>query len=151
MKKKVIILDAAKIDIIVNQTGIAGLDAIVRRGDFFMFGEDARTELRNGAWHKNPKNADLFEVWLKRQRKAGRIVKPDRLTRADRRQYDPNKRRLTLKISPAGRTSFVRSICLKAHQFSMISKRTGKRPSPRCSNLHNCCSTTRSCAKSPER
>jgi len=97
MTQKVIILDVAKIDIIVNQTGVAGLDAIVRRGDLFMFGDDARTELRNGAWYQNPKNADLFEAWYELQDKSGRIVKPDRLSRADRKKYDPNNRRLTKK------------------------------------------------------
>lgn len=97
MTQKVIILDVAKIDIIVNQTGVAGLDAIARRGDLFMFGYDARTELRNGAWYKNQENADLFEAWYEQQDKAGRIVKPERLTGADRKQYDPNKKRLTKK------------------------------------------------------
>ncbi|MEO1115129.1 MAG: hypothetical protein AAFY05_22465 [Pseudomonadota bacterium] len=97
MTRKVIILDAAKIDIIVNQTGVAGLNAIVRRGDLFMFGDDARTELENGAWYQNPKNADLLETWLKQQEKAGRIVKPKRLVREDRKKYDPNNRRLTEK------------------------------------------------------
>ncbi|WP_156958559.1 hypothetical protein [Labrenzia sp. DG1229] len=96
-EQKVIILDVAKIDIIVNQTGIAGLDAIARRGDLFMFGYDARTELRNGAWYKKQENADLFAAWYEQQDKAGRIVKPDRLTRADRKKYDPNDKRLMKK------------------------------------------------------
>ncbi|MET1411652.1 hypothetical protein ABVF61_05260 [Roseibium sp. HPY-6] len=97
MTQKVIILDVAKIDIIVNRTGLAGLEAIVRRGDLFMFSADARTEFKNGAWYQNPKNADLFEAWYEQQDKSGRLVKPDRLTRADRKKYDPNNRRLTKK------------------------------------------------------
>ncbi|MBG6156736.1 hypothetical protein IWQ52_002847 [Labrenzia sp. EL_159] len=97
MTQKVIILDVAKIDIIVNQTGVAGLDAIVRRGDLFVFGDDARTELRNGAWYKKQENADLFEAWYEQQDKARRIVEPERLTRADRKKYDPNNKRLTEK------------------------------------------------------
>lgn len=94
MTQKVIILDVAKIDIIVKQFGIAGLDAVVRRGDLFMLSADAKAEFQNTAWYKKLENKEHFDSWLKRQDKAGRIVEPDRLTRADKKKYDPNKKRV---------------------------------------------------------
>ncbi len=97
MKGKVVLLDVAKIDVIVKHAGIQGLDAVLKRGDFLFFSDDAQKELRGGAWYKKAENKELIHDWLRKQRKAGRIVGAEDVIDKEKQKYDPNNRRGTSK------------------------------------------------------
>ncbi|MES0811344.1 hypothetical protein ABLO27_17795 [Roseibium sp. SCPC15] len=90
-RKKVILLDQAQLGTILKYGGFAALDAIVARGDKFLYVHQSFTgdeDLKK----INQAQRKAFEAWLKEKRYQGKVLYAGRVNRASReeqKRYDP--------------------------------------------------------------
>ncbi|MES0811301.1 hypothetical protein ABLO27_17580 [Roseibium sp. SCPC15] len=89
---RVVIVDASQILTIIAKTGVDGLDALHKRGDYFFFSVDLQMELEIGKEWKS-KNGRRFQNWLSEQRVNGRLIEVDEPVAPEEYQtYDLGKR-----------------------------------------------------------
>jgi hypothetical protein len=92
MMDKVIIIDASQLLTIMRRTGVDGLSALHKRGEYFFFSDDLRAELiAANEW--DSKNGLRFQAWREEQRVNGRLIEmKERVTSEEYKIYDLGKR-----------------------------------------------------------
>ncbi|MCV0425947.1 MAG: hypothetical protein K5905_10770 [Roseibium sp.] len=90
--ERVIIIDASQLLTIMRRTGVDGLSALHRRGDYFFFSVDLKKELLAAREWKS-KNGKRLQDWLDEQRVNGRLIESkERVTPEEYKIYDLEKR-----------------------------------------------------------
>ncbi|KZL11705.1 calcium-binding protein [Pseudovibrio sp. Ad26] len=93
VKKKVILLDHSQIQTIMKNGGTKALDAIVSRGDKFLYVRGARKEISNTL---TGEELNDFDAWLNEKRYAGKVEQVDPVkTDKEKNKFDPDHKRGT--------------------------------------------------------